>query len=121
MAVLEIERRGSVVQLTLNRPDKLNAINNELVDQLLKTLAELATDDGLAALVVTGSGKAFSAGFDLAEDPDLNRADSATWHKMLNRDVAVTMALWEFPLPTIAAVRGWCLGEHANSPWPATS
>ena len=109
MAILDVEHRGPVAWVTLNRPEKLNAINDELVDKLLETLDTLARDDDLLAMVVTGSGDAFSAGFDLAEDPGEHNADSDSWHRILRRDVAVTMALWEFPLPTIAAVKGWCL------------
>ncbi|MHB8189501.1 MAG: enoyl-CoA hydratase/isomerase family protein [Ferrimicrobium sp.] len=109
MALVELEHRGPIGWVTLNRPDKLNALNEELVEELLEILTRIRTDDSIRVMVLTGSGRAFSAGFDLAEDEEPSTADTDGWHQILTRDVEVTMMLWEFPKPTIAAVRGWCL------------
>ncbi|MDH3404517.1 MAG: enoyl-CoA hydratase/isomerase family protein, partial [Acidobacteriota bacterium] len=66
--VLLVERDGRVAILTINRPDKLNALNGEVRDALVATLDELACDDGVGVVVVTGAGeKAFVAGADIAE------------------------------------------------------
>jgi enoyl-CoA hydratase len=109
---LLVERRGPAVWLTLNRPDKMNALNAELLAALEKALDEIAADDEVKVVVLTGAGeRAFSAGFDLeaaAGDPSLGHA-AEQWHEHLEYDVAVTMRLWSFPKPTIAAVRGHCL------------
>ena len=70
---LLVERRGPAAWLTLNRPDKMNALNAELLAALEKALDEVAADDDVKVVVLTGAGeRAFSAGFDLeaaAGDP----------------------------------------------------
>jgi enoyl-CoA hydratase len=65
--VLLTERRDRVLVMTLNRPDQRNALNSELADALAAALAELDSDDGLTAGVLTGNGKNFCAGMDLKE------------------------------------------------------
>lgn len=109
MQLLQLEAHGPVTWITLNRPNKLNALNDTLVNELFITLDRVARDEAVKVLVLTGSGRAFSAGFDLTDDSVSDLADSDTWHKLLSRDIELTMALWAFPKPTIAAVRGWCL------------
>src|ERR1700752_4790426 len=61
------EMRGPVGLLTLNRPDKLNAINGKMVEEIEGWLDRVEQDPDVRALVVTGAGRAFSAGFDLSE------------------------------------------------------
>ena len=61
------ETKDGVATLTLNRPDKLNAFNRELSGELVAALASLAKDDGVRAIILTGAGRAFCAGQDLAE------------------------------------------------------
>lgn len=94
-----------VALLTLNRPDKRNALSVAVRDDACDLLDELAGDDSLAALVVTGAGDAFSAGFDLREFEaamqdeafaELLWASSDRWHR----------AWLDFPVATIAAVNG---------------
>ncbi len=103
------ERRGPAAWLTLNRPDKLNAIDTGMVAAIRAALARAADDDDVKVVVVTGSGRAFSAGYDMAEEVELGLEGADAWHAVLAEDVAMTMELWSFPKPTIAAVRGWCL------------
>ncbi len=108
---LLVERRGPAAWLTLNRPDKVNALNAELLAGVEAALHEVAADDEAKVVVLTGAGeRACSAGFDLeaAAGDSLGHA-AEQWHEHLEYDVAVTMRLWSFPKPTIAAVRGHCL------------
>ena len=94
-----------VALLTLNRPDKRNALSVELREEGCRVLDELAHDESVRVLVVTGAGAVFSAGFDLGEfevaaaDEDFSRrlwASSDGWHRR-----------WiTFPVPTVAAVNG---------------
>jgi enoyl-CoA hydratase/carnithine racemase len=109
MALIELERPADgVAVLTLNRPDRRNALSSELREEGCRLLADLAGDEGVRALVVTGAGTAFCAGFDLREfeqaagDEALARrlwASSDEWHRR-----------WiEFPVPTVAAVNGAAL------------
>lgn len=96
---------AGVAVLALERPDKRNALSIALRDEMSDALDQLAGDDALRALIVTGAGKTFSAGFDLDEftRPDIADAlwaSSDRWHR----------TVLTFPLPTIAAVNGPALG-----------
>jgi enoyl-CoA hydratase/carnithine racemase len=91
--------------LTLTRPDKKNALSISVRDQMSDALDALASDERLRALVVTGAGDTFCAGFDLDEfaDPQIVDelwASSDRWHR----------TVLQFPLPTIAAVNGGAYG-----------
>jgi methylglutaconyl-CoA hydratase len=94
-----------VATITLNRPDKRNAISFELIDDLLRALQEVETSDAIV-LIVTGAGKAFSSGMDLdnlktliGKSPEQNLKDSETMVRLFR-------ALYEFSKVTIAAVNG---------------
>ncbi|MGH2994812.1 MAG: enoyl-CoA hydratase/isomerase family protein [Gaiellaceae bacterium] len=106
--VLE-ERRGPAAWITLNRPEKLNAINVEMVEALRQALRRAADDDEVKVVVLTGAGRAFSAGYDIAEEVEAGIEGADRWHEVLADDVTMTMEIWALPKPTIAAVRGWCL------------
>jgi enoyl-CoA hydratase/carnithine racemase len=100
---------GPVARITLNRPDKLNALSYALVDALSETLAHAARDEAVRVVVLRGAGRAFSAGYDLSEEVADKVEGAHRWHEILEKDVAVTMQLLRLPKPTIAAVHGYCL------------
>lgn len=105
--VLLLERDGRVAILTINRPDKLNALNGEVRDALVATLDELACDDGVGVVVVTGAGeKAFVAGADIAEFEGRSPFDQR--HAM--RSPRIFDAMATFGKPVIAMINGFCLG-----------
>jgi enoyl-CoA hydratase len=106
--VVLYERRTPAAWITLNRPEKLNALTRELVAALREALARAESDDGVKVVVLAGAGRAFSAGFDIEQDAGLRDADA--WRRVLEEDVSATMHLRTLPKPTIAAVHGWCLG-----------
>jgi enoyl-CoA hydratase len=108
--VVLYERRGPAAWITLNRPDKLNALDRAVVAGLLEALARADADDEVKVVVLTGAGRAFSAGFDISPENETGIEGALGWREELARDVQVTMRLWSLPKPTIAAVRGWCLG-----------
>ena len=102
---LQLAHSAGIATLTLNRPEKRNAISFELVDELLKALAEVEKSDS-RVLIITGAGKAFCAGLDLenlkalaGKTHDENVKDSATMARLFR-------GIYEFPKPTIAAVNG---------------
>ncbi len=102
---IQIAYDSGVATITLNRPDKRNAISFELIDDLLRGLKEVETSDA-TVLILTGAGKAFSSGMDLdnlkqliGRSPEQNLKDSETM-------VQLFRSLYEFPKITIAAVNG---------------
>jgi len=101
-----IAREGPLAVLTLNRPEKRNAIDRAMVEALHAALDQLAEDPELGCLILTGAGEqAFAAGADIAELRERGRFDalaginSRLFHKVE-----------QFPTPVIAAIRGWALG-----------
>jgi enoyl-CoA hydratase len=104
-----VERRGRVGLVTMNRPEKLNALNSALVMQLEQAVKELEADDDIGAIVVTGAGeRAFSAGGDMAEQvAALNSQDKAPPRASASSIIRVAQK------PTIAAIRGYCFGGGA--------
>ncbi len=101
-----VERRERVGLVTLNRPKQMNALNAQLMQELAKALYEFDADEGIGAIVITGSEKAFAAGADIAAMKDFSFMD-AFKSDYITRD-------WEhirrIRKPVIAAVAGFALG-----------
>ncbi len=98
---------GHVATLTINRPDKLNALNIETRGRMVRELDELAKNDDVRVLVITGAGdKAFIAGADISEFEGRSPVDQ---YRVMT-DSSVFLAVDRFPKPTIAAINGFCLG-----------
>lgn len=106
MAELRIARDGGVVRLTLDRPP-LNVLTPDLVRSLGAELRQLAADPGLRVVVLAGSGRAFSAGVDVAAMRDLDAAGARSLIETLRTTIR---ALEEAPVPTIARLHGHVLG-----------
>lgn len=105
--VLKVERDGEIAILTLNRPDKLNALNAELRGALIDALDELEEDGEIGAVILAGAGdRAFAAGADVAEFGE--RTVDEQRKVMSGRRVFDVVAA--FPKPILAAVHGFCLG-----------
>jgi enoyl-CoA hydratase len=101
-----VERRAGAGVLTLNRPEKLNALSSQLVDEMEHALRELDEDETIGAIVLTGAGeRAFSAGGDMAEQI------AAIEGRITRR--RPFGALRECKTPTLAAIRGYCFGGGA--------
>jgi enoyl-CoA hydratase len=104
------ESRGPAAWITINRAEKLNALNGAVLEGLHSGLDRAAADDEVKVVVVTGAGeRAFSAGYDLSAEAAHSDIPAHEWHRVLGVDIDATMRLWAFPKPTIAAVRGYCL------------
>ena len=102
-----LEREGRVAILTINRPKKLNALNNEVRDLSLQYLEEIEKDDGIGAVVITGAGdKAFIAGADISEFEGRSPFDQ----REAMRFPRVFDVMANFPKPVIAMINGFCLG-----------
>jgi len=104
-AVLVVERAGDHATLTLTRPEKRNALSVRLRDEISDALDELATDPAIKAVVITGAGPVFSAGFDLSEF-DRAASDDAFMRQLWDSSDRYHETVLHFPLPTLAAING---------------
>jgi len=105
--ILEVEKQESVVVVTVSRPQAMNALNTRFFQEMDDLLADLSKDRGLRVLVLTGAGKAFVAGADIAEMVDKDFRAGSEFSRTGQRTFR---SLEEFPLPVIAAVNGFALG-----------
>jgi enoyl-CoA hydratase/carnithine racemase len=106
VSLIGVGREGAVCILTLQREEKLNALSGALERELLDAISGENVRDS-RALVITGAGKAFSAGADINEFADSDAASIAAYYADTG-DVYERLAA--LPMPTIAAIHGWCLG-----------
>jgi enoyl-CoA hydratase len=104
---LKIDKVGGVATITLNRPEKKNALSPQLFDELGEVLDQLSADQEVAALVITGGEKVFSAGMDIAEMMKLQPEE--TFHFWNFGYNVVFEKIYNFRVPTIAAVSGYAL------------
>ncbi|HXK54039.1 MAG TPA: crotonase/enoyl-CoA hydratase family protein [Hyphomicrobiales bacterium] len=106
------EKRGAVALLTLNRPDKLNALNYELIDRLMARLDAIEADAAIRAVVLTGAGeRAFSSGADIAcFAPSVAAGPDAALRDFVRRGQRMTARIETFPKPIIVAVNGLAHG-----------
>jgi enoyl-CoA hydratase/carnithine racemase len=104
--ILLERRRGRVLELSLNRPAQLNALNGALVDAIGRAAAAAGADDSVAAVLLTAQGRAFSAGADLLEAREQLAAGSATFRAGLDGWQRAFCALEECQKPVIAIVAG---------------
>lgn len=111
------DKEGPIVTITLNRPDALNAISPELETELHVALDCADEDGAVRAIILTGAGNAFSAGYDMAGDEDpMDPTGKSTgdylkwWWNNDTKNIQKLMHIWYLSKPVIAAVNGWCMG-----------
>ena len=115
---LTTSREGGVLTLTLSRPERLNALNVQMLEELLRALDEIDADDDVRAVIVTGAGRAFCAGADLGGGGatfDTSRAQAG-----IPRDGGgrITLRLYECKKPLIAAINGAAVGVGVTMTLP---
>jgi enoyl-CoA hydratase len=100
--------------LTFNRPEKLNAMNNQFLDEFSAAVEALGADPDVSVILISGSGRAFSVGFDV--DPGNGDSDAASglesyldWES-LRRNIQRWLAVWDTPKPVVSAIEGYCMG-----------
>jgi enoyl-CoA hydratase len=112
---IRYEVEGRVVTITLDRPDRLNAIDERMPGELRDAVERADGDDSVHVIVVTGAGRSFCAGYDLQEfaeregpNPGVQEMpwDPTVDFRMMAKNTADFMSLWRSPKPTIAKVRG---------------
>lgn len=113
---IEFIARGPVAVLTLNRPQRLNAFREQTFREFGELLDQLASDRSIRVVVITGTGRAFSAGKDLKEvEPDANAPDAMAGHRAeLERLQDITRKMQSYPKVLIAAVNGVAVGFGAE-------
>jgi enoyl-CoA hydratase/carnithine racemase len=109
MGLVEIEDRGAVRHIVLNRPEKRNAFHGELIEAAGHAFEDAAADDSVRVVVVRGNGPMFSSGMDLGSLQDLSKSPTSL------REFRTPILRWwnlleEMPKPTIAQVHGACIG-----------
>lgn len=95
--------------ITINRPDKLNALSSAVVIRMREVVRDFEVDSSVKVIVIRGAGKAFSVGYDIAEEVEAQISRAEDWHAVLTRNVDLSMSIWSSTKPTIASVNGWCL------------
>lgn len=109
--LLETDQAGVGI-LTINRPDKLNALNEQVLSELEQVFAEIAEDDSVRGVIITGAGeKAFVAGADIKE---LSELDQPGGEEVSGRGQSIFQKIEDLNKPVIAAVNGFALGGGAE-------
>ncbi|MEW6723895.1 MAG: enoyl-CoA hydratase-related protein [Bacillota bacterium] len=108
MAHIRIERYDDgIAELTIDRPEALNALNQQVLEELASTLAGLADDPDLRCLIITGAGRAFVAGADIAAMAEMTQEEAEAFSRLGS---STFTAVEQLPVPVIAAVNGYALG-----------
>lgn len=114
MALIEVEVDGRLGWLTFNRPEKLNALSPEMFEGFVTSFRELAANDEVRVILLRGTGRAFSVGFDVDRDShdkqDQKRITALEDWMGLREIVDRWLEVWRCPKPVIAAVHGYCMG-----------
>ena len=110
---IELERDGGLTWLTLNRPERLNAMNWVLLEELSASLDLLAADTETRVIAIRGAGRAFSSGYDIERDESEiaggEARDIVADYDLLVQHLSRFLQIWDHPKPVIAAVHGYCL------------
>src|SRR4051794_31903348 len=100
-----------VAFLTLNRPESLNALNPQMLAELDAALDAALADTRVNAILLTGEGRAFCAGWDIKQRPDQPAPTSWERRQAALRRQAIALKLWRAAKPVLCAVQGYCFGD----------
>lgn len=135
---VSVSIEGRIARVVLNRPAKLNAFNNPMLEQFEAAFDELGRNDEVSVIILSGAGRSFSVGYDV--EPANGYSDAAAGHppyadwESLRRNMQRWLKVWDTPKPVIAAIEGYCMGgatilavctditvigENAAVGWPA--
>lgn len=105
------EQRGGVLWMTMNRPERLNALSEDIVSGIASAMEQAGEDDEIKGAVIRGAGRAFSAGGDVRSMQDANPEIVEDYVGRLNRAI---LAIKNLPKPVVAQVHGFCAGAGFN-------
>ena len=106
------EKKDAIGYLTLNRPERLNALNATLLAEFREVMEVVEADPDIRVVILTGAGRAFSAGFDINREPgdsDPQELQPDQWRTQLKSHIDTFMMVWNLSKPVIAAVNGYAL------------
>lgn len=104
---LQLEKENSIAIVTINRPEALNALNGEVIEELEQFIVDVEEDKEILALILTGAGRSFVAGADIGAQAVLDIEGGRSWGR---RGSALFRRIERMEIPTIAAVNGFALG-----------
>lgn len=107
--LLHVDVSDGIGHIKFNRPRQLNAFNNDLMRAAIAAVDQLNADTDVRVILVSGEGRAFSAGFDLKAASERQLEGRDDWRKQLELQFDFIMSFWNSPVPTIAVVHGYCL------------
>lgn len=114
---VKLDKTDHIATLTLNRPDRLNALNDTMFEELIDALENVAKDDDVRAMILTGAGRAFCASADVKEEPQggdrffSKKGFPEVYEHIRNFPQKVTLGIHHMPKPTIAMVNGLAIGD----------
>jgi enoyl-CoA hydratase len=111
MSLVRYDSREPMAVISLDRPDKLNAVNPAMIAGLHAALDRAEADDAVRVILLRGEGRAFSAGFDLDVVAPEGADPHDFWREELEKDFNIIMRFWDSPKVTVSAVHGYCLGS----------
>ena len=100
---------NNIAHISLNRPERLNALDKDTLIEINTAMDLAEADQNVRVIVLSGSGRAFSSGFDLKAQMQANPSGEKAWREILDLDFNTTMRFWNSPKPTVAAVHGACM------------
>jgi enoyl-CoA hydratase/carnithine racemase len=99
-----------VATITLNRPERMNALSLKLIDEIMEAVRRADSDPEVRVIIVTGAGgKAFSSGYDIKESAQKPKRGLVEWRARMQHDIAFTYTVWDCTKPVIAVIDGFCL------------
>jgi enoyl-CoA hydratase/carnithine racemase len=105
--LFEKDATDKFATLTINRPDKLNAMNKDVIREIVRAVDLAVADEDVNALVIAGAGRAFSSGYDL-QGGDFD-VDIDFWREDMGENAEAWLKIWKAPIPIIASVQGYAL------------